>query len=66
MVIEDSANGIIAAKQAGMFCIGYKGLTHVDQDLSKADLIIEDFYNLTYRQLLDLLSIYVNQNTNQA
>jgi beta-phosphoglucomutase-like phosphatase (HAD superfamily) len=43
LVIEDSYNGVTAAKAAGMICIGYKNEHSGNQDLSKADLIIEDF-----------------------
>lgn len=43
IVIEDSKNGIDAAKKAGMKCVGYKNLNSGDQDLSCADLIIESF-----------------------
>ena len=42
LVIEDSANGIKAAKDAGMFCIGYANPGTGNQDLSKADLVIEN------------------------
>jgi HAD superfamily hydrolase (TIGR01509 family) len=43
LVIEDSYNGVTAAKAAGMTCIGYKNEHSGDQDLSRADLIIDDF-----------------------
>lgn len=43
IVIEDSTNGIIAAKRAGIFCIGYKSEASGDQDLSFANKIINDF-----------------------
>ncbi len=42
MAIEDSRNGVESAKAAGMFCIGYNGLPDNNQDLSKADLIVND------------------------
>jgi HAD superfamily hydrolase (TIGR01509 family) len=41
VVIEDSASGTIAAKRAGMKCIGYRNPNSGQQDLSKADLIID-------------------------
>ena len=37
VVIEDSANGVLAAKRAGMKCIGYVNLNSGKQDLSLAD-----------------------------
>lgn len=40
VVLEDSRNGIIAAKAAGMRCIGYVNLNSGIQDLSQADLIV--------------------------
>jgi len=43
VVIEDSANGVKAAKAAGMKCIGFKNANSGDQDLSLADMVIDDF-----------------------
>ena len=43
LVIEDSQNGVRAAKDAGMKCVGYKNLNSGQQDLSPADWIIENF-----------------------
>ena len=43
VVIEDSTNGIRAAKSAGMFCIAYAGSGSEFQNQSQADLIISDF-----------------------
>lgn len=40
LVIEDSANGIKAAIEAGMHCIGYKDAGSGDQDLSAADFVV--------------------------
>lgn len=42
IVIEDSTNGIRAAKAAGMLCVGYNNPIS-KQDLREADLIINDF-----------------------
>jgi len=47
MVIEDSKNGIRAAKTAGMFCIAYSGVAAASQDQSEADMTIDDFEILT-------------------
>lgn len=41
--IEDSGAGVRAAKAAGMFCVGFKGTNSPDQDLSPADLQVDDF-----------------------
>jgi beta-phosphoglucomutase len=43
IVIEDSTNGITAAKSAGMFCIAYNGPGSEHQDQSQADFIIQDY-----------------------
>ncbi|MFW6370908.1 MAG: HAD family hydrolase [Bacteroidota bacterium] len=46
IVIEDSTNGIKAAKSAGMYCIAYAGPGSELQDQSQADAIISDFGEL--------------------
>lgn len=43
LVIEDSSNGVKAAKAADMKCIGYKNINSGKQDLSKADYICSVF-----------------------
>ena len=43
LVIEDSANGVKAAKLAGMKCIGFRNSNSGEQDLSRADMVIDDF-----------------------
>ena len=40
-VIEDSTNGIIAAKEANIFCIAYKSAHSKDQDYTRADLLFQ-------------------------
>lgn len=51
VVIEDAQNGVLAAKAAGMICIGLRnGINHA-QDLSAADQIAEGFKNLKLRNL---------------
>lgn len=46
VVIEDSTNGVRAAKAAGMLCIGYNGSSHNSDDLSQADILSNDFTKL--------------------
>jgi len=46
IVIEDSENGIKAAKEAGVFVVGYKNPLSADQNLEQADLVISDFSEL--------------------
>jgi beta-phosphoglucomutase family hydrolase len=48
VVIEDSHNGVIAAKKAGMECIGFNNPNSGNQDLSEADSIIYSFKELFY------------------
>lgn len=42
LVIEDSGNGVKAAKGANMFCVGYRNLNSGNQDLSLADIIVDN------------------------
>lgn len=53
MVIEDSTNGINAAKAAGMICIGFKNPNSGDQDLSNADCVIDSFEHIGAKFLED-------------
>lgn len=46
IVVEDSANGVRAAKAAGMRCIGYQSNHSGQQNLSQADLLTTDFHQL--------------------
>lgn len=54
IVIEDSTNGIKAAKAAGIFCIGYKSENAVLQELSEADMIISHFNELDFNKIKNL------------
>ncbi|MGO4821052.1 MULTISPECIES: HAD family hydrolase [unclassified Flavobacterium] len=54
IVIEDSTNGIIAAKSAGIYCVGYNSVHSKDQDLSRADKIINHFSELNYQTVSEL------------
>jgi HAD superfamily hydrolase (TIGR01509 family) len=55
LVIEDSTNGIKAAKAAGIYCIGYNSLHSKNQDYSKADLIVSDFNEIRYGKVSKLI-----------
>lgn len=55
IVIEDSTNGIKAAKAAGLFCIGYDSFHSKLQDYSEADLVIKHFDELSYEKIKDLI-----------
>jgi beta-phosphoglucomutase len=47
IVIEDSANGVAAAKAAGIYCVGYASPHSAGQDLRLADRVIQDFSELS-------------------
>ncbi|MGZ9675993.1 HAD family hydrolase [Flavobacterium sp. GNP001] len=48
IVIEDSTNGVKAAKAAGLLCIGYNSLHSEAQDLALADIIVQNFEELSF------------------
>lgn len=48
IIIEDSTNGIAAAKAAGVYCVAYKTGHGVPQDMRNADRIINDFSELVF------------------
>jgi len=52
LVVEDSTLGVAAAKIAGMKVVGYRNPNSGDQDLSKADVVIDDFSGVSLRGLL--------------
>lgn len=51
VVIEDSTNGIRAAKAAGIFCIGYNSENSKLQDLSLADVVVENLDELSFERI---------------
>ncbi|NBU80552.1 MAG: HAD family hydrolase [Flavobacteriaceae bacterium] len=55
IVIEDSTNGIIAAKSAGIYCIGYDSFHSKLQDYSLADRVIKDFNELSSDKIKNLI-----------
>ena len=55
IVIEDSTNGIEAAKAAGSYCIGYDSLHSKNQDYSKADLVVSSFKDIPYQKIASLI-----------
>jgi len=52
VVIEDSANGVLAAKRAGMKVIGYNNPNSGNQKLTHADFVIDDFKRVTVEEIL--------------
>ena len=51
IVIEDSTNGILASKAAGIFCIGYDSPNSKLQDYAAADIVINDFKMIDYQNI---------------
>jgi len=56
IVIEDSTNGVLAAKAAGIYCVGYNSIHSKLQDLSQADKIVNHFNELDYNVISNLSS----------
>jgi beta-phosphoglucomutase family hydrolase len=52
LVVEDSKLGVQAAKKAGMKCLGYINPSSGNQDLSKADIVTDDFSKLDVQKLI--------------
>ena len=48
LVIEDSTNGIKAAYDAGIYCIGYDSLNSKNQDYTLADKVVSSFQEINY------------------
>ena len=58
MVIEDSTNGITAAKAAGIYCVGYNSVHSKNQSYDDADLIITNFNEISF----DKITAFFNKN----
>ena len=56
VVIEDSTNGMLASKAAGIFCIGYHGDHKSTQDFSLADYVIKDFSEIEFLKLKSIFA----------
>lgn len=56
VIIEDSTNGIKAAKAAAIFCIAYKSEGVDSQDQSLADVIIYDYKDLSFEKMKNINS----------
>ena len=55
LAIEDSPNGVTAAKQAGMLCVAIPNSITVRLDLSHADLVLRSLSEVTLPDLLQRL-----------
>lgn len=56
IVIEDSTNGIKAAKAANIYCVGYKSVNSKLQDYSLADEVISHFNELSFERVKNITS----------
>ncbi len=56
LVIEDSHHGVTAAKRAAMKCVGFRNPSSGDQDLTQADLVVDDIRHLTLDRIRDLVA----------
>ena len=55
IVIEDSTNGIIAAKSAEIFCIGFNSPNSKNQNYNEADLITNDLNEIVFSKISEKL-----------
>jgi HAD superfamily hydrolase (TIGR01509 family) len=56
LVIEDSENGVKAAKSAGMRCIAFTNNSLFNQNISKADIAVNNLLDITHKLILTLNS----------
>lgn len=61
LVIEDAKHGVEAAKTAGTFCIGYRNLNSGDQDLSRANVVVDKISEIKLNEINELIK---KQNKN--
>lgn len=54
VIIEDSNKGVIAAKRANINCVGFINENSGNQDLSLADVQVEDLHSLCLKDLEDI------------
>lgn len=55
IAVEDSPNGITAAKRAGMTCVAIPNLITAKLDISHADLVLNSLADLTMAELVERL-----------
>lgn len=55
IVIEDSTNGIKAANDAGIFCIGFNSKHSRNQDFSTANKVIRTFEDIKFYNIKNIL-----------
>jgi HAD superfamily hydrolase (TIGR01509 family) len=55
IAIEDSKNGVVSAKAAGLYCFGLRNGFNETQDLSEADDIIHGYTPQNMKKILNLI-----------
>lgn len=65
LAIEDSPNGVIAAKRAGMRCVAIPNTITANLDLSAADLVLRSLSEITLPDLLERLESGNKHDTTQ-
>ncbi|WP_153005200.1 HAD family hydrolase [Ferroacidibacillus organovorans] len=58
VVIEDAHHGVIAAKRAGMMCIGFQNMHSGAQDLSKADWVVDSIREVTVSRIMERMGAH--------
>ena len=53
IALEDSTNGVAAAKAAGIFTVAFPNPVTSDSDLSAADLVVHSLEEVPLRSLLE-------------
>ena len=56
VAIEDSVNGILAAKRAGMQAVAVPNLVTQGMDFSQADLVLESLADMTLAEIIERVS----------
>jgi len=56
VALEDSPNGIAAAKDAGLRCVAVPNALTRDLDVSRADIRLDSLAEMPLERLLDVLS----------
>ncbi|HET7466763.1 MAG TPA: HAD family hydrolase [Candidatus Dormibacteraeota bacterium] len=59
LAIEDSPNGVLAAKTAGMLCVAVPNSITADQDFGRADLVLPSLAGVTPQSLAARLGLTV-------
>jgi len=57
IVFEDSPNGLLAAKSAGMYCVVIQSGIKIIDELSGADYLIQSFREITLTRLIEIFSV---------